>query len=287
MSAVTQSAGRTRIPRAIPVLVRYLGLVAATVVFAFPLYWMVATAVLPPDQVFAYPPRLLPLDGSLDPFVSVVQRHPLLRWLVNSAVVAGASSAACVLLGVLGGYALSRFRFRGAGVTVVLILLTQMLPTSLLIIPIFIIYRDFGMLDTLWGLGLGYMTFNLPFCLWILKGFVDAIPIDLEEASLADGSTRVGALFRITLPLIVPGVVATFLFAFIGAWSDYVFALTILSSPDKFTYAVGIGGFKGEYQTPWNEIMAASALSTLPILILFVFMQRYLLAGLTAGGVKG
>lgn len=270
-----------------PTLLRYVGLTLIVIIVAFPLYWMVATAVLPANDVFTYPPQLLPLHGSLAAFGSVIDRQPLVRWLINSTLVSAASSAACVGLGVLGGYALSRFRFRGARLTVGLILLTQMLPSSLLIIPIYIIYRDVHLLDTLWGLAIGYMTFNLPFCLWILKGFIDAIPVELEEASLADGSTRIGAMARITFPLIIPGVVATFLFAFIGAWSDYVFALTILNSPDNYTYAVGIASFKGEYSTPWNEIMAASAISTLPILILFLFMQRYLLTGLTAGGVKG
>jgi ABC-type glycerol-3-phosphate transport system permease component len=207
--------------------------------------------------------------------------------LWNSLMVSVVSSTASVLLGLWGGYALSRFRFRGRALVGFLILLTQMLPGSLIIIPLYMILTDLKLSNSLWGLTLIYMSFNTPFSIWMLKGFVEGIPKDLEEQGLIDGCSRMGALARITLPLMVPGIVATFIFGFIAAWGEYVFALTLLDSVTEWTYAVGVASLKGEYMVTWNEIMSASFVSTLPVLLLFLFMQRYLLAGLTAGGVKG
>jgi ABC-type glycerol-3-phosphate transport system permease component len=287
MATITRAVTSHRARRTLGALLLHAALLAGVIAFGFPLYWTVATAVLPSQEVFRYPPQLLPLHGSLEPFVSVINRNPLPLWLLNSTLVSASSSLGSVLLGAFGAYALSRYRFIGRTAAAVLILVTQMLPGSLIIIPIYVIYRDLQLLDSLWGLALGYVTFNLPFCIWILKGFFDGIPVDLEEAGLVDGCNRLSAMFRITLPLVLPGTVATFMFAFISAWADYVFALTVLNRTENFTYAIGLAALKGEWQTPWNEIMAGSFLSILPVFFLFLFLQRYLLAGLTAGGVKG
>jgi ABC-type glycerol-3-phosphate transport system permease component len=190
-------------------------------------------------------------------------------------------------LGALGGYALSRFRFKGSEGAGYLILVTQMLPTTLTVIPIYLIFKSLALLDTRTGLVIAYTTFALPYCLWMMKGFFDTIPRDIEEAAQMDGCSRVSSLFRVVLPLSIPGLVATSLFAFILAWDEYLFGITLLRSAETRTIAVGIATFIGEYGTPWDLIMTTSVIATIPVLLMFLFLQRYLLQGLTAGAVKG
>jgi ABC-type glycerol-3-phosphate transport system permease component len=266
----------------------YGALTVTVALLAFPMYWMFASAFQEESAIFAYPPALVPFRAfTLQPLASLFQQKPMARWLWNSLMVSVLSASASVLLGVWGGYALSRFRFRGKALAGFLILLTQMLPGSLIIIPLYMILTDLRLSNSLWGLILTYLSFNAPFSIWMLRGFVEGIPRELEEQGLIDGCSRMGALGRITLPLMIPGIVATFIFGFIAAWGEYVFALTLLDSATEWTYAVGVASLKGEYQVHWNEIMSASFVSSLPVLLLFLFMQRYLLAGLTAGGIKG
>jgi len=277
-----------RIDRGAGMGILYGALTVTVLLLAFPMYWMFASAFQEESAIFAYPPALVPFRAfTLQPLATLFQQKPMARWLWNSLMVSVLSASASVLLGVWGGYALSRFRFRGRGLAGFLILLTQMLPGSLIIIPLYMILTDLSLNNSLWGLTLTYMSFNTPFSIWMLKGFVEGIPRELEEQGLIDGCSRMGALGRITLPLMIPGIVATFIFGFIAAWGEYVFALTLLDSATEWTYAVGVASLKGEYQVHWNEIMSASFVSTLPVLLLFLFMQRYLLAGLTAGGIKG
>jgi len=273
----------------------YVLLTAFVILCAFPLFWMLSSALQTEEGVFTVPPNLLPSKRtfSLQAFHIAVQargagdEHPVARWLLNSAFVASVSSVAAIALGLSGGYALSRYRFMGASITGFVILLTQMLPGSLMIIPMYMIMTDFGLTNSLWGLSLGYLSFHLPFSLWLLKGFFDGIPIDLEEQGLVDGCTRLGALWRITTPLILPGIVATFIFDFISSWGEYTFAMTLMDNVSRWTYSVGAASLQGEHQIRWTQIMAISCIGTLPVFILFLYMQRYLLAGLTAGGVKG
>jgi ABC-type glycerol-3-phosphate transport system permease component len=286
----TGGATAWRIDRGPGRVAMHVGLSAAVLLLAFPVYWMFASAVQEESAIFTYPPTLVPFKTfTLEPLYRVffLEKKPMGRWLWNSLLVSVLSSTASVLLGLWGGYALSRFRFRGRTLAGFLILLTQMLPGSLIIIPLYMILTDLSLGNSLWGLTLTYMSFNTPFSIWMLKSFVEGIPKELEEQGLIDGCSRLGALGRITLPLMVPGLVATFIFGFIAAWGEYVFALTLLDSVNEWTYAVGVASLKGEYMVHWNEIMSASFISTLPVLLLFLFMQRYILAGLTAGGIKG
>lgn len=290
MKTVAGYSKQLRLNRGLGKVALYVGLTTVVVLLGFPLYWMFASAVQEEHAIFSFPPTMVPFRTfTLEPLYKVffLERRPMARMLWNSLMVSVVSSTASVLLGLWGGYALSRFRFRGRALVGFLILLTQMLPGSLIIIPLYMILTDLKLSNSLWGLTLIYMSFNTPFSIWMLKGFVEGIPKDLEEQGLIDGCSRMGALARITLPLMVPGIVATFIFGFIAAWGEYVFALTLLDSVTEWTYAVGVASLKGEYMVTWNEIMSASFVSTLPVLLLFLFMQRYLLAGLTAGGVKG
>lgn len=275
----------------------YVFLISFIFIVSFPFYWMFVCAIQKEHAVFSVPPILWPRSDtfSLEAFriaffprsASAYDVRPTTQWLLNTILVASLSSAAGILLGLTGGYALSRFRVIGTSFLGFLILLTQMLPGSLIIIPVYMIMSDLGLVNSLWGLNLPYISAHLPLSIWLLKGFYDGIPVDLEEQALIDGCTRIGAMFRIVTPLILPGIIAVFILNFISSWGEFVTASTLLDSRDKWTYSVGVASLKGEFQTKWTEVMAISLVGTLPIFLLFLYMQRYLLAGLTTGGVKG
>ena len=187
----------------------------------------------------------------------------------------------------MAAYALSRFRFRGRDASQVALLATQMFPAILLALPMFIFFSHLGLLNNLFGLSLAYLAFLIPVAAVLLKAFFDAIPVELEEASLIDGASRIGTLFRITLPLSLPGLASTFLFCFIISWDEFLFARMFIRQPDNWTVSLGLASFSGEFVTPWDQVMAAATIITLPVAVIFLSLQRYLVRGLTAGGIKG
>ena len=262
-------------------------LIASVGVSVFPFYWMVVTSLKSWAGIFTYPPTFLPEDYAASSYREVFETTRLWLWLVNSAKVTIPTTALSLALAATGAYALSRFKYRGKDAYGFLILVTQMLPGTLLLIPIYLIFKNANLLDNHVGLVIAYTTFSLPFCLWMQKGYFDTIPVELEEAALVDGCSRLEALVRIVLPLSLPGLAVTAMFAFVLGWNEFVFAATLLSTPELATNPVGLASFVSEYGTPWASIMAASAVSSLPVLLLFLFLQRYLLYGLTAGAVKG
>jgi len=207
--------------------------------------------------------------------------------MANSAVVSSATTVLSLILGAIGGYNLARFQYRGKGFIELLILSTQMMPGVLLIIPIYVVFLNLGLLDSLVGLIIAYTTFSLPFCVWMLRSYFMGIPVELEESAMVDGCGRLGAMWRITLPLSLPALVATSMFAFVLAWDELVFAVALTNGQDVRVVAAGLSGFNTGYTIPTADLMAASAVSTIPVLLLFLFTQRYLLSGLTAGAIKG
>jgi ABC-type glycerol-3-phosphate transport system permease component len=253
----------------------------------FPFYWMVSTSLKSWAGIFTYPPTFFPFPLDTGAYVEVFQKSRLTLWIVNSLKVCLPTTLLAMVFATTGAYSLSRFNFRGKNLSTILILLTQMLPGTLLIIPIYLMFKSMNMLDNFLGLILSYATFGLPFSIWMLKGYFDSIPKELEEAAAVDGCTRLMALWKIILPLSLPGLTVTAMFAFVLGWNDLVWAITLVTNPEMRTNAVGLASFVGEYGTPWGQIMGASAISSLPILLLFLFLQRYLLYGLTAGAVKG
>ncbi|MCC6630178.1 MAG: carbohydrate ABC transporter permease [Chloroflexi bacterium] len=265
----------------------YIMIVVTILANLFPFYWMVVTSLKSWAGIFTYPPTFLPLPLDTTAYREVFEKSRLAVWLYNSVAIGVPTTLLAVIAATSGAYALSRFNFRGRGLTGMLILVTQMLPGTLLVIPIYLMFKAAGLLDTHIALIVSYATFALPFSIWMLKGYFDTIPIELEEAALVDGCTRLRVLRHIVLPLSLPGLTVTAMFAFVLAWNDLVLAITLNSNPELRTVAVGLASFVGEYGTPWGQIMAASAVSSLPILLLFLFLQRYLLYGLTAGAVKG
>jgi len=251
----------------------------------FPVYWMVTTAF---DGAADSGGRgLLPSQWTLDNFSFVLSEGGFGRYLRNSLVVAFGVVLASSVLALLAAVAVTRFRFRMRTQVLVMVLVVQMVPLEALVIPLFLQVRDLALLNTLIGLVVVYLAFSLPFAIWTLRGFVAAVPVELEEAAYLDGASWWRMFRSVLLPLVAPGLVATSVFAFITAWNEFIFALTFVSDQQNYTVAVGLRRFFGQYGTDWGAVMAGSTLITLPVIVFFVLVQRRLTSGLVAGAVKG
>jgi N,N'-diacetylchitobiose transport system permease protein len=259
---------------------------AAVLAFSlFPVYWMVSTAL--DDRANDGSRGLLPSELTLDNFAFVLGDGHFGTYLRNSLLVAAGTVVVSSLLALLAAVAVSRFRFRFRTAVLVMVLVVQMVPMEALVIPLFLQVRSLGLLNTLLGLTCVYVAFSLPFAVWTLRGFVAAVPVELEEAAYVDGASWARMFWSVLLPLVAPGLVATSVFSFITAWNEFIFALTFMSDDDKYTVAVGLRRFFGEYGTDWGAVMAGSTLITIPVMVFFVLVQRRLTSGLVAGAVKG
>ena len=257
------------------------------VLLLFPFIWMVSTALKPPEEIFTQTPRWVPTNPTFQNFVHILGETPFPRYFVNSVLVAFVTMVLSLVITIFAGYALSRYRFRGKQAFSMWLLISQMFPAMLLIIPIFILLLRLGLYNTYASLIITYGTFAIPFSTWMMKSYFDTVPRDLEEAALVDGCTRMQALARVVLPLAAPGVATVALFVFILAWQEYMYALTLTRTTDMRTLPVGISLFLGEYRVLWGSLMAGSVVVTAPVILLFIYLQRYLVQGLTLGGVKG
>jgi ABC-type glycerol-3-phosphate transport system permease component len=253
----------------------------------FPFLWMLSTSIKPPEEIFTQVPRWIPLRPTLDNFKNILFNTSFPRYFLNSVVVGFVTMLVALAVTVFAGYALSRFNFRGKNIFSMWLLVSQMFPPVLLIIPIFVFMLKLGLVNTYASLIITYATFALPFSTWMLKAYFDTVPIDLEEAAKVDGCNQVQALTKIILPLAAPGIVTVALFIFVLAWHEYMFALTLTSTTEMRTLPVGISLFLGEYRTLWGSLMAGSVVVTAPVVLFFVYLQRYIVQGLTLGAVKG
>ena len=271
---------------------RLAGAIAFTVtlclasIVVFPYYWMIVSSI-EAKSLFEWPPRLVPDSVSLAAYVKIFAERPLGTWLWNTALVACATSAFCSVIAINAGYALSRFHGRVTRAFGIFILFSQMLPATLIVVPLYVVYRQLGLYNSLLGLALADTVFVLPLATWLMKGFFDRIPRELEEQALVDGATRLGAFYRITLPLALPGLVVVTVFAFMAGWDEFFLARTLISSQSNWVLSVGLTSFQTQYAIAWNEMMAASVIFTLPAAAFFLFVQRYLIHGLTGGAIKG
>ncbi|WP_308283200.1 carbohydrate ABC transporter permease [Pseudonocardia nigra] len=262
-----------------------LGVAGVLVFTLFPVYLMVVTALN--GEANAGSRTLWPADWTLENFIYVIGDGGFGQYLTNSLLVALGTVLAGAALALLAAVAVARFRFRLRTSVLVMILIIQMVPVEALVIPLFIQARNLQMLNTLAGLVVVYLAFSLPFAIWTLRGFVAAVPVELEEAAYLDGASW-GRMFRsVLLPLVAPGLVATSVFSFIVAWNEFIFALTFMSDQDNYTVAVGLRRFFGQHATDWGAVMAASTLITIPVMMFFVIAQKRLTEGLVAGAVKG
>ncbi len=252
-----------------------------------PVYWLTATAFTKREDVFATDRPLFPLSPTIENFVTFFKDDALLRDMGNSFVVSIGTAVVSVIVGGLMAYSLSKFRYRGRNAIMLMLLLGQLIPGALLLISLYLMLASAGLLYTYTGLILSFTTFTLPLTVFLLKGIIDALPDDILEAAKVDGLGAWATTFRIVAPLVVPGIVAAAMFAFMRAWSDLLFALT-LAGPDKQTLPAGLASaFIREGTGDWPSLMAAALITSLPLAIIFVLLQRYFVAGLAAGAVKG
>lgn len=264
----------------------YLLVVITVAVFVGPILWMVSVALKSPQETFRFPPTFLPEWPTLGNFAKAL--NPVfLRYALNSILVAGLTTALTLLFAVFSSYSFSRLKFRGRKPLLVVILLTQLLPLAVLIVPMFRIMSSLGMINTYPALIVAYLTFTIPVAVWFLRSFFHNIPYELEEAAMMDGCTRMRAFFSVILPLSLPGISATGSYVFFVTWQELLFSLAFMTSKDMRTLPLGVLDFIGEHVTDWGALMAASILVCVPVFLLFIFMQNQLIAGLTEGAVKG
>lgn len=266
----------------------YVALAAYVVLLGFPLVWLLSTSFKTPRELASLSPSLLPEEFSLANFRAAIEQQDLLRAGANSLIVAGCTTVLVVLVSVPASYALARFRSRLRGVAMGWILVSQVFPIILIVVPLFLILKQFGLIDSLVGLILVDLVWSLPFALWMLQGYVAKIPAELEEAAATDGASRLRTLISIVFPLLLPGIAATSMFAFVLSWNEFFFALVLIQDPQLNTLPLALARFVGqEGQVQLGPLAAGSLLSMIPSLVFFALMQRRLTSGLLAGAVKG
>ena len=286
-----QRARRSPVRRMVKRLPLYL-LIALIFVYAlFPFYWALRSAFTPAGDLFVTPVQYIPRHPTLDNFRFVLRSGEFQRALLNSTIVAGSVTLIALALGSLAGYALGRLRFRGRSLTLYVMLSMTIFPQIAILGALYTMINRFGLYNSLSALVFSYLILVLPFTVWILTTFARGLPRDLEEAAYIDGASPLQTFYRVMLPLIAPGLVTAGLLSFIAAWNEFLFALSFTQTPDKHTVPVAIVSFTGEsgssFEVPWGQIMAATIIVTVPLIALTLILQRRILAGLTAGAVKG
>jgi multiple sugar transport system permease protein len=262
------------------------GLATGLLFACFPIVWMLSSSLKSNTEIFALPPTILPKALTFEAYATIFSDPVKIRFFINSYLVAGAVTALTLLVAILAAYAFSRYRFRARGLFNVIIISTQTVPPITLLIPYFGMVVAFGIFDTYLALILTYMVFTLPYAILLLTGYLNTLPRELDEAVLVDGGSSWTALWRVIVPVSIPGIVATAVYTFLLCWNEFLFALTLTKSMDLRTVPIGIQLLMGQHAFEWNEMMAMSVLGSLPLLIFYLFAQRYFLAGMTAGSVK-
>ena len=265
----------------------YLGAAGLAAQAVLPLLWMLSTSLKPPREVLATPPTLIPAAPTLENYARLLAQTAFVRYFVNSVSVAGLTVLLTMAVGAVGAYSLTRFRFPGREGIARLILCTYMFAPIMIVVPIYILARRLGIVDTHTALVLSYSSFCLPFSLWLLRAFFQSIPIELEEAAQVDGAGRPRALAYIVAPLALPGLIATSIFTFTLAWNDYIFTRILIVSDELKTLPVGVQDLFSAAVVDWGLVMAAGMLITIPALAFFMAVQRHLVAGWGTGGLKG
>lgn len=263
-------------------------LITLLVVFTgFPVYWMLATSLGTEESLYRDKQPLFPEFGNIAQWGDFLAKVPILGWLGNSFVIAAGTTVLSLVLATMAAYALSRYRFHGRGVAGFVFFSTQMLPEALIIVPLYAIFAAAGLLNSHWGLILADTAFVMPVSMFIIKSGIDTIPYEIEESARIDGASRLRILFTIVLPLVKPSIAAAAVIAFFDAWNEFMFANTFLSDSAAWPASVGLASFLGQFYTPMNVVMLCALLFALPAVIFFLWAQRGIVSGLTAGSVKG
>ena len=267
-------------------LLAYLLLVVVAVVVIFPIFWMLISSLKFTQELFVKPPTWIPQRPTLSNYISIFKDSLFLRYFLNSLVVSLATTVITIIIASLAGYGWGKTNFAGKRATSLFVLVSQMFPLVVLVIPLFQIMRRLLLLNTYPGLVLAYLTYTIPLSSWLLKGFFQEIPGEIIDSARVDGCSHLTSFLRIALPLIKPGIAATAIYCFIMAWQEFFFALSFMFDDEMKTLTVGILGFMGQYKVSWGQLMAASFLSVLPTAVAFFFVQKHFVAGLTRGAIK-
>jgi multiple sugar transport system permease protein len=255
---------------------------------AFPLVWMVITSVKPQFELFRIPPTFWPQQVTFEHYWTLLDRTPFLLYMRNSLIVATVTTILVVTVATLAAHSLVRFRYPGRERLAQLVLFTYLLPSVVLLLPLYLMLVWIGVANTLMSLVIAYTTFSLPYAIWLLRSFMQGIPDDLENAALVDGATRMGAFVDVILPQALPGIISTCLFTFILSWNEYLFALVLVNTDSARPLTTGVMNMLvSSFNIEWSLLMAAAVMMSIPLIIIFTFLQRYLTRGFGAGGVKG
>ncbi|KPL77890.1 ABC transporter [Ornatilinea apprima] len=269
-------------------LLIHMALLAYCVITVYPLLRIFTVSIRPGNRLLSTDLAIIPADATLESYRIVLLEKPLLQWLWNSLAITAATAVIGVILAATSAYAFSRFKFPGRSLGLVFLLTTQMIPSAMLMVPIYILAIQMDLVGTYRGLVVAYSVTSIPFSIWILKGYYDTIPIDLEEAARIDGCTELEAFWRILLPLSAPALAIVFLFNFTQAWNDYLLARVMLGAQETLlTWPLGLQRLQGQFTTLWGQFSAGAILVTIPVMVLFLYTSKYLISGLTLGSVKG
>lgn len=261
--------------------------IAALLFIVFPFLWVVLTSIRPPGQILTDRFQLFTETVTLDHYRRLFAgRANFGRYIINSIFVAGTATVITVIVALFAGYGFTRFRFRGRYPLIGGFAFSQLFPWVVLILPLYLVFWRAGLVNSYLGLIIGYVAITLPFCVYLLMGYIATVPPGLDEAAIIDGCSTIQIIVRVIFPIAWPGIAATAVFAFVRSWNEFLFALTLMTDESKKTVPVGLAGFFGQYTTDWGLIMSASVVATLPTLVFFVFMQKRLVSGLAAGAVK-
>jgi multiple sugar transport system permease protein len=271
--------------RLVAILLFAITLLCAALI-VFPYYWMFASATSV-ESLFQWPPRIVPEQFTFEAFVTVFTERPIFRWLQNTAFVSLATAVFCTIVSINAGYALSRFNTKLTSAFSLLIMFSQMLPAALIVVPLYVIFRQLGLYNSLLGLAVADSAFVLPLATWLMKGFFDRIPRELEQAAMIDGANQIQALWMVVLPLAKPGLAASTVYLVLTSWSEFIFARTLVDRPNVQVLTVGMQSFVGEQMVDWSMLMAAGTISVLPAIVLFVFLEPFLVSGMTKGALAG
>jgi len=265
----------------------FVPLAILLLVAVFPFFWMAISSFKPLGQLYSIPPQWLPNPPTMRNFEEVMFRSNIPRYFINSTIISLGSTLLALVFAIFAAYGFARFNFRGKSAALAFVLIGQLLPTATVIVPLYLVLSYFNLINTYLGLILVYLILTLPLSVWMLTGYFRSIPSELEEAAIIDGASRLGVLFRISLPLILPGIVAVMLYSFVATWNEFVFALSFATDRTMKTLPIGLAEFSTEFDIDWGAVMAASLLMTLPIAIIFLVLQKLFVGGLMSGATKG
>lgn len=265
----------------------YLLLIALLIVLLFPIYWTFQSSITPSRLILSTNPPLLPIELDMTAYADVILRRPILLWLGNTMLISIVATFVGIVLSLLAGYSLSRFRTAGNKIMGFLLLLSRMLPASLIVIPVYMMFSGAKMINSYTALILMNITNIIPFSAWMMKGYYDSIPKELEEAANIDGCNWYGAFTKVVLPLTLPGIAAVSIYSLILCWNEFLYARTLAYDQARWVFTVGLASFIGEHSINWSQIMAGGILFIIPLVIAFVFLEPFLVGGLASGSVKG